>query len=249
MTARAPAVPRRRRFSPRVVAVGDSALMLELAAGLDLGANVTAQRVAERVRAARLLGVTDVVAAIVTVTVYFDAEDAAQKAERREAVSALLLAALEHAGGAIAGDDRAPVEIPVCYEGAFAPDLDEVARATGLSRDEVVRLHAESAHQVLMIGFTPGFPYIGGLDARLAVPRRATPRARVDAGTVAIAAGQTAIYPSSTPGGWNLIGRTPLRLFDPVRDPPSLLLAGDRVTFVPISAAELDDLASRARAR
>lgn len=247
MTADKPAAPRRRRFAPRVVPAGDGAQMLELGDALDLEANAVAQRVAEDVRAAQLQGVTDVVAAVVTVTVYFDADDAAQRSARRDAVSERLLAALAQAGRTRAGRERAAVEIPVCYEADYAPDLDDVARATGLTRAHVVRLHVASAHRVLMIGFTPGFPYIGGLDERLAVPRRATPRARVDAGSVAIAAGQTAVYPSATPGGWNLIGRTPLRLFDPAREPPSLLLAGDRVSFIPISAAEFEELASRNR--
>ncbi len=139
--------------------------------------------------------------------------------------------------------ERAPIEIPVCYEAAYAPDLAAVAMATSLTAEEVVRLHVTSPHRVLMIGFTPGFPYIGGLDERLAVPRRATPRARLEAGSVAIANGQTSIYPFATPGGWNLIGRTPLRLFDPARNPPSLLQAGDRVVFVPIPEQEFARLA------
>ncbi|HQR19302.1 MAG TPA: 5-oxoprolinase subunit PxpB [Burkholderiaceae bacterium] len=249
MTNRSPAAPRRRRFTPRVVPAGDSAQMLELADDFDDNANALAQRIADDVRSARLEGVTDVVAAIVTVVVYFEAGNAAQRSMRRDAVSDLLLAALARAGDAAAAGDRTPVEIPVCYEEAFAPDLADVARATGLTPAEVVRRHVESPHRVLMIGFTPGFPYIGGLDNQLVVPRRATPRARVEAGSIAIANGQTAIYPSATPGGWNLIGRTPLRLFDPARDPPSLLVAGDRVAFVPISARDFERLAAGAGAK
>jgi inhibitor of KinA len=142
--------------------------------------------------------------------------------------------------------DRAPVEIPVCYEPAYAPDLEDVATRTGLSADEVVARHIGGNHRVLMMGFAPGFPYLGGLDLRLAaVPRRATPRARVDAGSVAIANGQTSIYPFATPGGWNLIGRTPVALFDPLRAQPALLQAGDRVRFVAISAREYERLAAK----
>jgi inhibitor of KinA len=100
-----------------------------------------------------------------------------------------------------------------------------------------------------MMGFAPGFPYVGGLDARLSVPRRATPRARVEAGSVAIANGQTAVYPFATPGGWSLIGRTPLRLFDPSRERPSLVRAGDAIVFVPITAIEFERLAARADRR
>jgi inhibitor of KinA len=212
--------------------------MLELSDRLDLAANARAQRIADLIRTASLDGVSDVIAAIATVTVHFEADDAAQASARREAISFALLEALQDDASPASDAERPVVEIPVCYEASHAPDLAEVAAATGLAPDEVVRLHTASDHRVLMIGFTPGFPYIGGLDPRLSVPRRSTPRARLPAGSVAIANGQTAIYPSATPGGWNLIGRTPLRLFDPVREPPSLLRAGDRVVFIPISAAE-----------
>jgi inhibitor of KinA len=219
--------------------------MLERAEDFDAEANSAAQRIADELRAARIDGVTDVVAAIVSVTVHFEAAELEEAAARREAISQQLLTALERAGESAEGDARPPVRIPVCYEGAFAPDLADVAAATGLSPEEVVRHHIDSRHRVLMIGFTPGFPYIGGLDRRLDVPRRATPRARLEAGSVAIANGQTAIYPFATPGGWNLIGRTPVALFDPARDPPTLLRAGDSVVFEPISAEDFRRLAQR----
>jgi inhibitor of KinA len=225
-------------FAPRVVPAGDGAQMLELAEDLDLEANAAAHHLAAQARAAQLEGVTDAVAGLVTVTVYFAATDADEAAARRAAVTRFLLEALAHAEAAGVEEERPAVAIPVCYEPEFGPDLAAVAAATRLSVDEVVRRHTASLHRVLMLGFTPGFPYLGGLDARLAVPRRSTPRARVEAGAVAIANGQTAVYPSATPGGWNVIGRTPLRMFDPRREPVSLLQAGDRVSFVPISARD-----------
>jgi inhibitor of KinA len=234
-----------KSLSPRVVPAGDGAQMLELAEDFDADANLAVQRIADEVRAAKVEGVTDVVVAIVTVTVHFEATDAVQAAARREAISQLLLTALERAGESGDEGGREPVHIPVCYESRFAPDLAEVAAATGLSPEEVVQRHVASPHRVLMIGFTPGFPYIGGLDERLAVPRRATPRARLEAGSVAIANGQTSIYPFATPGGWNLIGRTPMALFDPGRDPPTLLQAGDRIVFEPISASDFERLVKR----
>jgi len=234
------------RYAPRVLPAGDGAQMLVLSEELDLAANRRAQRVAGRIRAAGLEGVSDVIAAIVTVTVYFEAETAAQAAQRRARVTAALIEALEHADEGDAGDART-VEIPVCYEAPFAPDLAEVAAAKGLAPDEVVRRHVASSHRVLMIGFTPGFPYIGGLDPAIAVPRRATPRARIEPGSVAIANTQTAVYPSATPGGWNVIGRTPLALFDPAREPAALQNAGDRVVFAPVSAAQFERLRAGAR--
>ncbi len=246
MTAPHRPAPRPRRFTPRVVPAGDSALMLELAEELDLDANARARRIAEEVRAAAPEGITDVIAAIVTVTVHFEAADAAQAGARREAVRELLLAALGHARTDAAEPERPAVLIPVCYEDSYAPDLAEVAAATGFAPEEVVRRHIASPHRVLMIGFAPGFPYLGGLDPGLTVPRRATPRARVEAGSVAIANGQTSIYPFATPGGWNIIGRTPLRLFDAAREPTNLLQASDQVAFVPISAREFERLAGLA---
>jgi inhibitor of KinA len=130
------------------------------------------------------------------------------------------------------------VEIPVCYGGAFGPDLAFVAQHAQLTPDEVVARHSAPNYLVHMIGFTPGFPYLGGLDERLATPRLASPRAQVPAGTVGIAGAQTGIYSVPTPGGWQLIGRTPLQLFNPAWDAPSLLRAGQHLRFVPISAAE-----------
>ena len=109
-----------------------------------------------------------------------------------------------------------------------------------MTPEEVIEAHVASAHEVFMLGFSPGFPYIGGLDPRLSLPRRSTPRTHIPAGTVAIARDQTAIYTFETPGGWNLIGRTPLRLFDPLADPPCRLQPGDRIRFVPISPSEFD---------
>lgn len=235
-------------FAPRVVDAGDAAVMLELADGLDLAANVRAQRVADALRAARIEGVTDVVGAITTVTVHFAASTAAGARHLRASLRARLTDALGAAEAGAAADARPAVEIPVCYEAAFAPDLAEVAAASGLTPDEVVRRHAASAHRVLMMGFAPGFAYLGGLDPRLAVPRRATPRPRVDAGAVGIAGGQTAVYPFVTPGGWNIIGRTPLAMFDAGREPPSVLGPGERVVFVPIDAAAYARLGARASA-
>lgn len=230
-------------FAPRVVPLGDSAVMVELAGDLDLDANAAAHRIAAHVRRNAPEWVVDVVPALVTVTVQFAAATAADASARRNGATRLLLEAIERDAGEESAAPRRTVEIPVCYEAPHALDLDEVASLTGLSTAEVVRAHVASSHRVLMIGFAPGHPYIGGLDARLAVPRRATPRPRLERGSVAIANAQTSIYPFVTPGGWNVIGRTPLTLFRADHDPPSLLEPGDAVAFVPISRAEFERLA------
>jgi inhibitor of KinA len=222
---------------PRVSPLGDSAVLLTIADALDLEANALARSIALDIRGRRLPWVTDVIPGLVTVAVCFDATTAHETAERRAALEVLLLESLERTVDAGVAPAARTVEIPVCYEPPFAPDLLEVAAHAGLTPPEVVAAHVASPHWVLMIGFAPGHPYLGGLDARLAMPRRSSPRQRVEAGSVAIANAQTSIYPFATPGGWNVIGRTPLALFDPVREPASLLEPGDVVVFVPISRA------------
>ena len=143
---------------------------------------------------------------------------------------------------AAGADDTSPtptrlVEVPVCYGGAHGADLDAAAAELGLTAEALIARHAGAVYTVGMLGFAPGFPYLAGLDPALALPRLATPRTRVPAGSVAIGGAQTGIYPRESPGGWRLLGRTPLRLFDPARAEPSLLAPGDRVRFVPIDAA------------
>lgn len=151
------------------------------------------------------------------------------------------------------GDELSPpdpgkikeVPIPVCYGGEMGPDLGEVARMKGLTEEEVIYLHSGAVYRVYMLGFTPGFPYLGGLPPQLATPRLATPRTLVPAGSVGIANEQTGIYPFASPGGWRLIGRTPLSLFSPDREPPSLLSPGDSLRFFPITREEFEALAPR----
>jgi KipI family sensor histidine kinase inhibitor len=141
----------------------------------------------------------------------------------------------ERMGSAVHGEPAAvrTVEIPVCYGGEFGPDLADVARHTGFAAERVVELHAAAEYLVYFVGFSTCFPYLGGLPAELATPRLSAPRKHVPVGSVAIGGGQAGIYPLASPGGWRLIGRTPLRLFDPDGLPPPLLRMGDRVRFVP----------------
>lgn len=135
------------------------------------------------------------------------------------------------------------VEIPVCYESEFAPDLSNVARHSSLTEEQVVTMHSQGDYFVYFLGFTPGFAYLGGLAQPLHIPRLTTPRKHVPAGSVGIAGQQTGIYPNDSPGGWQLIGRTPLRMFDPAGDPPSRLEPGDRVRFRRIDRREFDQFA------
>ncbi|MFF5261136.1 5-oxoprolinase subunit PxpB [Actinomadura viridis] len=194
---------------------GDAALLVET------GEAAVSHRLDAAIRAAAIPGVVDVVPGERTVLV--TADPAACDLDR---LAARLpeLALPEHAA-----DLAAPVEIPTVYDGA---DLDEVAGLTGLSRDEVVALHSGATYTVAYLGFSPGFAYLTGLAPKLHVPRRNSPRTAVPTGSVAIAGPYTAVYPSRSPGGWRLLGRTDLPLWDVTREPPSLLRPGTRVRFV-----------------
>lgn len=134
------------------------------------------------------------------------------------------------------------IDIPVCYGGEYGPDLEEVASYHQLSVEEVIKRHSTPHYLIYMLGFAPGFPYLGGLDESIATPRKKTPRLKIEAGSVGIAGSQTGIYPIETPGGWQIIGRTPLTLFQPETMPPTLLEAGAMIRFVPISAADFEEM-------
>jgi inhibitor of KinA len=137
------------------------------------------------------------------------------------------------------------IEIPVCYGGEYGPDLKDVAAYHQVHTEEIINLHTSQIYPVYMVGFAPGFPYLGGMDERLVTPRKSVPRMRIPAGSVGIGGAQTGIYPFETPGGWHLIGRTPIALFHPEADPPSLLKVGDLVRFVSITPEQFDDLGER----
>jgi inhibitor of KinA len=160
---------------------------------------------------------------------------------RHESLQDTLSAYVERMGKVPLPEPR-NVEIPVCYEGEFAPDLHGVAELRGLSAERVVQLHSTHEYSVYFLGFVPGFAYLGELPEELITPRLPTPRKRVPAGSVGIAKNQTGVYPISTPGGWRLLGRTPLKIFQPDRSEMSLLSIGDRVRFVPISASQFAKL-------
>jgi len=219
------------------VPLGDCAVYVEFSKTLDLEVNSAVQRLATMIHGRALPWVRDVVPALGGLAIHFDPDHA-------ELTSDALTTALNtvseclKAGLPKAGDVLRTVEVPVCYESEFAPDLAEVAVASKMTAEEAVQLHAAADYRVLMIGFAPGHAYMGGLSPKLAVPRRAAPRAIVPAGSVAIANDQTVIYPYAISGGWSIIGRTPLAVFDADRQEPSLFAAGDRVRFKPISRAE-----------
>jgi inhibitor of KinA len=225
-------------FRPKAIhPLGDCAAYVEFSEALDLEVNAAVQRLAAIVHRRALPWIRDVVPALGGLALHFDPDAPGLHGESLQAAANLVSECLQEVDTGV--DEAARVvEVPVCYEPEFAPDIEEVAKRTRLSVEEVARLHAAGDYRVLMIGFAPGHPYIGGLDRKLAVPRRATPRAVVPAGSIAIANEQTVVYPYAISGGWNVIGRTPLAVFDATRAEPSLLAAGDRVRFRRVSKEE-----------
>ena len=217
----------------RIAPSGDAALRIEFEERLDPDINGAVIALAEGIRQRCGAAIRDAVIGYSTVTVYFDplVVDASWLEQEVRALAASVRWGKDEGGRLI--------EVPVCYGGEFGPDLDDVAAFAACSHDEVVELHARGEYRVYMVGFVPGFAYLGIVDARIAAPRRAAPRSAVPPGSVAIAGPQTGVYPSSTPGGWNIIGRTPLRPYDPARSDPFLFRAGDRVRFAPVPAERL----------
>lgn len=225
---------------PGVEALGDEVLLLRWGDGTDAATNARVHAAAARLHAARPAWVLDIVPAFATLAVFLDVP-AMGDPDRPLAVAEAWAASVLHAAGpsAQADDDpaRAPLrhrtlDIPVRFGGEDGPDLDDVAADAGLSREATVAAFCAPEYQVAMLGFAPGFPYLLGLDPALAMPRLAVPRTRVPSGSVAIGGAQAGIYPREGPGGWRLLGRTALGLFDPERDPPALLAPGHRVRFV-----------------
>jgi len=222
----------------RIEPLGDSALLVHVVETFEAEQSLDAVlRAARQLEIAQIRGVLDLVPAYTTIGIFYDPAQTGTFDEFRASIERALQA-LEPARPR-AGEEMV-IEVPVCYEDEFAPDLDEVARHAGLSPGEIVRRHAEASYRVSCVGFTPGFPYLSGLPPELATPRRASPRKEIPAGAVAIGGTQTGIYPRKSPGGWNIIGRTPLRLFAVDRNPPALFQAGDGVRFRKISRQEFD---------
>jgi KipI family sensor histidine kinase inhibitor len=223
----------------RIAPAGDSAVLVEFDERIDVRINEQVVRMARSVEAAGLAGVRDVVPTYRSVAVYFDPlrtdYDALIELLQREAGPAEGPA--EARNGCSRIEDRL-VRVPVCYGGDFGPDLAAIARHAGVTEAEVIARHTAPRYRVFMMGFLPGFTYLGTVHPSIAVGRHPTPRVRVPAGSVGIAGRQTGIYPLDTPGGWQLVGRTPVRMFDIERADPFLAKPGDAVQFYAIDAAE-----------
>jgi inhibitor of KinA len=221
--------------SPTFRPAGDTGLVVEFGDRVDRAVSRRVVALHTRVRAARMPGVIDTVPTFRSLLIHVD-PDATSVEDVRDAVVPLL--------EGLEAEQTAPGQwnIPVCYEAAFAPDLAGVAERCGLTPSRLVEIHSANAYHVYMIGFLPGLPYMGDLAPDLVLPRLVEPRLRVPPGSVAIATTLTTIYPLESPGGWHLIGRTPVKLFDIERPAPALLNPGDKVTFTPISSSQFTEL-------
>jgi len=229
----------------RIEPVGDRCLIIRLGDRVDIDVSQTVHAVAVRLMHAALPGVIDVVPAFTTVAVHYRAAarpiadiagESVYKQLKRD-VEVLLAAGVP----ALPPSTRV-IDIPACYGAEYGPDLEDVATQCGLSPDEVIRRHSESPLVLYTFFFAPGNPFAGPVDPSLQVPRRRTPRTRVPAGSVAIANGISCIYQNDSPGGWNVIARTPWNLFDARQDPPTRLQLGDQLRFVPISRERFAEL-------
>lgn len=220
----------------RIVAGGDSALSVEFPPQIAPSVNARVLALSRAIRRRCTTSLRDVVIGYCTVTVFFDplvADPAWIEAELREALAEVPEESVT---------EGALIDVPVCYGGEFGPDLQDVAAFAACSPEDVVALHASAIYTVYLVGFVPGFAYMAEVNSRIAAPRRPSPRTAVPAGSVAIAGGQTGIYPAPTPGGWNIIGRTSVKPYDPSRAIPFLFQPGDRVRFRAVDRAEFDRL-------
>lgn len=219
--------------APVFYPAGDSALVAEFGERIDESLNDRVHAMARWVLDQRIPGVREVLPTFRSLMVFYDP----RRISYGRLVKKLARCPLER--GAAADRKREIIRVPCCYDG---PDLAEMEQLTGLSREEIIAIHAGTDYKIYMMGFLPGFVYLGGLDSRICVPRLDTPRTRIEAGSVGIGGSQTGVYPVASPGGWRILGHTPLRFYDPSREEPMLCRAGQYIRFEPISQAEYERL-------
>lgn len=221
---------------PRFMPVGDQALLMELGDDIEEGCNACIKGMIELIEEVGIKGIIETIPSYRSILIYYDpfVTDFNETVDRLKKIYGRLdIKSVEK------GDT---VIIPVLYGGEVGPDLQFVARYTGLTEEEVIDIHTSMDYLIYMLGFAPGFPYLGGIDERIQVPRLETPREWIPAGSVGIAGRQTGIYTVDSPGGWRVIGLTPVKLYDPHRDIPVILRIGDYIRFRPITVEEFDEI-------
>ena len=225
---------------PRILPANDSSILIEFGDSIDYSINAQVYALQTEIEESDIIdAVIETIPSYRSLLVEYDVGTLSY-ADIRDRVSAMVEKSIT-AEDAVAGQSLETHQIPVAYGGELGPDLETVANHANLDVDEVIAIHSGTDYHVFMLGFAPGFPYLGGMDERIACPRLSTPRTRVPAGSVGIAESQTGVYPNESPGGWQLIGRTPIALFDVDADPPAAMLPGTQVNFVPITHQEYED--------
>ena len=219
-----------------VAPMGDSAIHLTIGSEISVAINEKIMALLSKIQEQNWVGIRELVPSYNTLVIHYN-PFAITYGEIRSRLSILTKGQLDNKqrSGKL-------VVIPTCYGGRFGPDLESVSELTGISCNDVIEIHCGTDYRVYALGFSPGFPYLGGMDDRLFCPRLDSPRVEVPGGSVAIAETQTGVYPSSSPGGWRLIGNTPINLFDPFRDSPCFYIPGDYVRFVPIDAEQFGQI-------
>ncbi len=223
---------------PRILPTGDRALTVEFGNEIDEHINARLMGLIRYLSDERIKGIEEFVPSFRAVLIHYNPAILSYAVMEKILKKALEIPFQE------SRHNKRIVKVPVCYDKQFGPDIDDVAKHAGISVEEVIKIHTATPYLVYMLGFQPGFPYLGGLDERIHTPRLETPRIRLEAGSVGIGGGQTGLYPMESPGGWRIIGVTPVRCYNPEREKPIPYMAGDYIKFESISKEEFDDLRS-----
>lgn len=221
---------------PRILPAGDRALTVELGNEIDEHINARLMGLIRQLSEERIKGIEELVPSFRAVLIHYNPAILSY-----DKMTSIVQRALSKPVGELSHHKRI-VEVPVCYDPVFGPDIGFVAKHAGISVEEVIKIHTSTPYLVYMLGFQPGFPYLGGLDERIHTPRLETPRIKLEAGSVGIGGGQTGLYPMESPGGWQIIGVTPVRCYNPDKEKPIPYMAGDHIKFRAITKEEFDDL-------
>lgn len=220
----------------KILTAGDSSLLIQFDSIIDPAVNARIAATVQLMREQQIEGVVDIIPAFCSLLINYDPRVISydEMKTRMEKILSVEVAA---------GERRKKIyEIPVCYGGEYGPDLNTIAEHAGLTPAEVIDIHTSADYLIYMLGFLPGFTYLGGLDERIHTPRLANPRVRIPAGSVGIGGSQTGIYPMDSPGGWQLMGMTPVKTYDPNREIPILVEAGDYIRFVAVDEQEYEKI-------